>query len=203
MERFNRQIGWEQRCLKCETHPKMRLDTIQSLYVCISCGWAVESQCTTIYEKFGQNSGRWIRGCSYSRKAQFINRMDRKMCISNHIQTILTHKFVDINRYYSSELVGKTVFRKNILKYEYIIHKMLQCCRRHDLASHFSCPKTKRKIVEYERVWNLICNHFDWVFYDNILKCKMNKAIHRLYLSWVSPAKRVQQVGKLTRHVQK
>ncbi len=185
MERFNRQIGWEQLCLKCnststtnqESQSKMRLDAIHSLYVCMNCGWAVKSQCTAIYEKFGNKSGRWLRGNSYNRKSQFTNRIERKRCISNHIQSILTYKFIDINNFYTHELVGKTVFRKNILKYEYLIHKMLQCCRRHDLAARFSCPKTNRKIIEYERVWKLICNHFDWVFYDNILKCKLNKAI--------------------------
>ncbi len=183
MERFNIVIGWDQLCQLClkkgKTN-KMRLDVRFSRYVCIHCGWSVNSWCRTIYDKFGENGGRWSRGYTYNRTQQFKDRMERKGCLSATTQMIMANRFIYINRFYMQILLRDEKYgidRKNTLKYEYLIKKMLQLLRKHDSASKFKAPKTKRKLEEYERIWRFICEHFKWKFYDAILIRKMHKEI--------------------------
>ncbi len=196
MESFNIEIGWEQLCLRCMNkgkRAKMRLDLVFCHYVCIKCGWAVKSGCKTIQDKFGSEGGRWCRSYTYSRRNQFSDRLDKKGCVPPNVSHMLACKFIKINRFYNVKIVGSDVhkvYRKNILKYEYLIQKMLQLLKRHDWASKFSPPKTKRKIEEYERIWKIICKHFGWVFYDNIVRCKLINEIHALRMT--SETKRVE-----------
>ncbi len=161
----------------------MRLDTVNCHYVCIMCGWSVKSGCTTIQGKFGENSGWWCKRYHYNRKNQFLNRIERKGGLPENVQIALTSRFVKINRFYTQRLVREErwgVNRKNILKYEYLIKKLLQLFKRYDWASRFSAPKTKRKLEEYERIWKLICNHFRWVFISDLQRERMiNEIIKR------------------------
>lgn len=197
MERFNSVIGWEQLCLRCLKNgdrEKMRIDIQNSFYVCVNCGWAVESGCTCIYDKFGENSGRSVKWYSYSRKKQFRDRMERKRCLPERTQILLTSRFVEMNRYYTLELLANPehgVRRKNILKYEYLIKKMLQILGRNDWAHHFNGPKTKRKLEEYERIWKLICVHFDWPFFD----CLTTARLHRELRANTPPCRSMSSEG--------
>lgn len=183
MERYNIEIGLEQFCLECKKRGreyKMRLDTINSYYVCIMCGWCVSSGCMTIQDKFGENSGRWCKHYNYNRKNQFVNRMERKGFLPLRVQIALTSRFVKINRFYTQVLLREPrwrVNRKNILKYEYLIKKLLQLFQRHDWARRFSAPKTKRKLEEYERIWALICRRFGWVYLDDLKKERVHRGI--------------------------
>lgn len=177
MERYNRKIGRKQRCGWCKRRA-MRVDTRLCLYVCIRCGWSVKTNYSTIYAKFGVR--RWPRRYSYDRKAQFRDKMLKKGCIPEIAQVMMTRRFGSLNHFYAFEILGNEVYnvkRKNILKYEYLIHKMLQLMGRHDWAAKFNSPKTKRKIQEYERIWWMLCEHFGWLFFDDIRKEKMNRII--------------------------
>lgn len=178
MERYNHKIGRKQRCAYCKSG--MKVDSRLCLFVCTNCGWCVKTHYSTIYEKFGMRMGRWHRRYSYDRKAQFRGKMTSRGGIPISAQIMMTHRFALLNKFYANEILNNDIYnvkRKNILKYEYIIHKMLQLTKRHDWAAKFESPKTKRKIKEYERIWWMLCEHFDWTFYDDIAKRKTNRLI--------------------------
>ena len=55
--------------------------------------------------------------------------------------------------------------RKNMLNYNYIIHKSLQLLERDEYLVHFPVLKTRGKLIELEAIWKKICRDLGWAFY--------------------------------------
>ena len=97
-------------------------------------------------------------------KAPVNKNGDRVICPA--LVHILKCRFTHIHSFYIQRFAG---IRKNIPKYEFLIKKLLLLVRRPDLAVHFRIPKTKKTLIQYEQIWAIICEKFEWSFIPSAL----------------------------------
>ena len=58
--------------------------------------------------------------------------------------------------------------RKNLISYNYILHKIFQLLDLDDFLKYFPLLKSQEKLYEQDLIWQKICNYLKWQFIPSI-----------------------------------
>ena len=58
--------------------------------------------------------------------------------------------------------------RKNLISYNYILHKIFQLIDMDEFLKYFPLLKSKEKLIEQDDIWKKICNELKWEFIPSI-----------------------------------
>jgi hypothetical protein len=58
--------------------------------------------------------------------------------------------------------------RTNFLSYSYILHKIFELLELDDYVQYFPLLKSREKLKQQDKIWELICNDLGWDFYPSI-----------------------------------
>ena len=58
--------------------------------------------------------------------------------------------------------------RTSFLNYYYVLYKLLDLMKEHELLPYVSLLRTKQRVREHDRVWYKICNELGWPYKPTI-----------------------------------
>ena len=58
----------------------------------------------------------------------------------------------------------KSLKRKRFLNYYYVLYKLLDLMKEHELLPYIPLLRTKQRLREHDRVWYRICLELDWTY---------------------------------------
>ena len=93
--------------------------------------------------------------------------------LTNQIAPILTYEYEELLRNMFKEI--QTPFynncpedRKNFLSYSYVLHKFCQLLELDHLLKHFPLLKSREKLHQQDKIWELICKDLQWEYIPSI-----------------------------------
>ena len=63
---------------------------------------------------------------------------------------------------------SKPTMRKNFINYNYVLYKLLELIKQHELLQHIPLLR-KTRLREHDRIWKMICEKLDWEFIKTTL----------------------------------
>ena len=57
--------------------------------------------------------------------------------------------------------------RKNFMNYSYVLHKICELLELDDLLDYFPVLKNTTKLLQHDKIWKKICDHFGWKYYKS------------------------------------
>lgn len=99
----------------------------------------------------------------YEHIPHIINKLTGKNppTIPRELDERIKQMFKDIQEPFSKH---KPKDRKNMINYNYILHKLCQILRRDDIAKQFPLLKCRNKLREQDTIWKNICCDLNWEF---------------------------------------
>lgn len=58
--------------------------------------------------------------------------------------------------------------RTNFLSYSYVLHKIFELLELDDFIKYFPLLKSRDKLKQQDKIWEMICNDLSWDFYPSI-----------------------------------
>lgn len=144
-------------CRRC--HQKMRLNLREDLRVCMDCGCCEKAS----IEYYSYNRMSSLRPFIESKDKYRTKRLRatiRKMKLDDDDDVVrqVTARFKTIGEYYDNCFSDR---KCNIMRYTYLLSKILQVMGRNDLFDEKWMPK-KKTLVKYEVRWEKICEFANW-----------------------------------------
>ncbi len=152
-------------CYDCKQ--KRLYDSVNDYYVCTCCGVVKKNSMNNniSYYELQNNYKNGIYKNLKTNKHKF-NRLRKKIKLlgikdSNIINKIKKY-FIKIIDYYEV-----TEDKKNMMRYFYLIFKILQILRKHEYINYDRLPK-KNILIKYDENWYKICKLYGWPFISSI-----------------------------------
>lgn len=151
-----------QLCKKCNV--QTFIDSITCYYICPSCGLANNQQIGSIQHMQSpyKEPCQFINDNTYSRVAQFEKQLFGFGCINFLLREDLKNMFISFHPHYEEICKGE---RKYIIRYEYIIIKLLEILNMKRYIKYFKLPKSRSTIYKYDKIWKKISDKVGWKFY--------------------------------------
>ena len=153
-------------CYFCNT--VKRVDTDNCIYVCINCGVISSGFDKPFIEmsQYNNDTHRIDYISFYDRKCQFKKKIfqyqdKNKLHFSKYLVNRLEIKFIQINEIFNEICDG----RKNFIRYNYIIYKLLELMDYDRYLKDDALPKTKNILKSYDEYWEKICQKLNWNFF--------------------------------------
>lgn len=112
-----------------------------------------------------------LRSCGYRKYYKYSKQIYLKVTdqanfvLTGNEKEELLRRFSKINNIYH-KCVPK--YRINFFNYSYVIHKILQLMKRHDILYLFPLLKSKEKLRDNDKIWEKICNKLNWIYIPSI-----------------------------------
>jgi hypothetical protein len=143
-------------CTNC-TNNLVR-DCVRGHLVCTNCGFVSISSPMYVHEYATHYCV--IQSQPYTRLKYFRFFLERSKKLPDIIEKRLCMMFVNVNESFNNNASG----RRNFIKYNYLINKLLIEIDKKDLAKKFPLPNRKRTLRKYDRLWEKICKDLNYTF---------------------------------------
>lgn len=135
-----------------------RRDTVYGYLVCIECG-RVALRNQYYVTEFATSFCR-IESQRYSRIKYFKLFLEKGHQLPTSIEDQLVRMFRRVNGEFKKIVSG----RKNLIKYNYLLRKMLEELNEVEHSKAFPIPSRRRTLRKYDRIWKSICEGLDFTF---------------------------------------
>lgn len=150
------------------------LDTHNNLYICVECGASSIANSDYLMPPSVKMNIRYIH--VYKRSIRFCKILDDSVCIKGPLREKLLCMFNQVQPVFKKLCFGK---RKNFIRYQYVIIKLLEILRKNHLTQYFNLPKSDIITAKYDGIWILICKELKWEFIPSIF-ISANAFIHEV-----------------------
>lgn len=139
---------------------RLFLDYMRSHFVCVKCG-RIEKTMVYYMSHGDMECHKTFQRQTYSRAHHFRNYLLKSRFDHLHLPVkTLTHMFRTVNRIFNEHYSST---RKNIIRYNFIVLKLMQLLGKPLAADALSLP-TRKTVLSYDRIWKTVCHDAKWKF---------------------------------------
>ncbi len=153
-------------CCDCKMDRQLDMENCQ--YVCTNCGLISSSEHAKLFNNYLPAPTKGLN-LSYTHSYNRAYRFEKILCDSLSISPKLEF---DLNIMFNQlQPIFKKIcynYRKNFIRYHYIIYKLLELLEKNQLLIHFNLPKSKLVTYRYDRIWESICNELGWEYIPTV-----------------------------------
>lgn len=131
-------------------------DTNSGFLVCQYCGEIPANSSLYCVAEFTPNV-LMMEANKYKRSIYFKRLVRKNNILPAHVEELLCRMFPTINDKFKEKVKN----RHNFIKYNFVIHKMLESIGKPELARRYPIPTRKRTLRKYNQIWKLIYKAVD------------------------------------------
>lgn len=162
-------------CYECNIEKS--IDNVNVVYVCEQCGDVTNNDYLKIITALPPKDAYLKTIIRYNRMKNFRNYVSKKN-IEYALEESVMFRVVKVNCFFK-----KITTRHNLIKYDYIILKILDLLKIKDpkIKNKFTMPKRKRTITKYDKIWKKVCNEYNWRYKQTKFKKKKKRKIYKIH----------------------